>query len=110
MVDLVASLDEVFEEHLRSATVFKGMSKTVQNELLDCMASVIRECIVEEVKSARFVAIPADETTDISTQTQLVIVLRYIDGKHAVQERFFEFVPILSTTASSIPDAISKHF
>ena len=105
LVDLVASLDEVFEEHLRTATVFKGTSKTVQNELLDCMASVIRERIVE-VKSARFVAIQVDETTDVSTQTQLVLVLRYIDGKHAVQERFFEFVPIASTTASSIAEAI----
>ncbi len=106
LVDLVSSLDEVFEEHLRTATVFKGTSKTVQNELLDCMASVIRERIVEEVKAARFVAIQANETTDISTQTQLVLVLRYIDGKHAVQEWFFEFVPILSTTAGSIADAI----
>lgn len=70
------------------------------------MATVIREHIMEEVKSARFVAIVEDETTDVSTQTQLVLVLRYIDGKHAVQERFFEFVPILSTTASSIADAI----
>ena len=106
LVDLVASLDEVFEEHLRTATVFKGTSKTVQNELLNCMESVIRERIVEEVRSARFVAIQADETTDVSTQTQLVLVLRYVDGKHAVQERFFEFVPILSATASSIADAI----
>jgi len=58
---------------LRSTTVFKGTSKTVQNELLDCMASVIRERIVEEVKSARFVVMQAD---DVSTQTQLVLVLR----------------------------------
>lgn len=71
LVDLVASLDKVFEEHLRTAAVFKGTSKTVQNELLDCMASVIRERIVEEVKSARFVAIQPDETTDVSTQTRL---------------------------------------
>ena len=58
---------------MRSTTVFKGTSKTVQNELLDCMASVIRERIVEEVKSARFVVMQAD---DVSTQTQLVLVLR----------------------------------
>lgn len=49
---------------------------------------------MEEGKSARFVAIEADETTDISTQTQLVLVFRYIDKNHAVQEHFFEFIPI----------------
>ncbi|KAG7517205.1 hypothetical protein JOB18_001331 [Solea senegalensis] len=41
LVNLVASLDEVFEEHLRTATVFKGMSKMVQNKLLNCITSVI---------------------------------------------------------------------
>ena len=40
LVDLVVSLDGVLEEHLKTATVFKGTSKTVQNELLDCMLSV----------------------------------------------------------------------
>lgn len=68
-------------------------------------SSVIRERIAE-VKAARFAAIQVGETTDVSTQTQVVLVLRYIDGKHAVQERFFEFGPILSTMASSIADAV----
>lgn len=106
LVDLVASLDEMFEEHLKNSTVFKGTSKTVQNELLDSMLYVIRERITEEVKSANFIAIQADETTDVSTQTQLVFVLRYMDGKHAVQERFFEFIPIVDATANSISTAI----
>lgn len=70
------------------------------------MLSVIRARIMEEVKLARFVAVEADETTDISTQTQLVLVLRYIDRNHAVQERFFEFVPIMDATADSIVSVI----
>ena len=86
LVDLVALLDKVFEEHLLCYS-FQGHFKAVQNELLDCMLSVIRERVMEEVKSARFVAIQADETTDVSTHTQLVLVLRYIDGNHAVQEQ-----------------------
>ena len=32
--------------------MFKGTSKTVQNELLDCMSSVVRSYIQEEVKNA----------------------------------------------------------
>lgn len=75
-VDLVASLDEAFEEHMKTATVFKGTSKTVQNTLLESMLAVIRGHITEEVKSAKFVAIRADKTTDMSTQTQLVLKIR----------------------------------
>ncbi|XP_051985508.1 zinc finger MYM-type protein 1-like [Xyrauchen texanus] len=66
------------------------------------MLAVVREHIVEEVKSANFVAIQADETTDVSTQTQLVLVLRYIDPNNKVQERFFEFLPISESTSISI--------
>ncbi|KAL3063707.1 hypothetical protein OYC64_000108 [Pagothenia borchgrevinki] len=61
LVDLVSSLDTVLEEHLKTATIFKGTSKTVQNELLDCMLSVLRDYILEEVNSADFIAIQADE-------------------------------------------------
>ena len=88
LVDFVAKLDDVFDEHLKNATVFKGTSKMVQNELLECMLAVARERIVEEVKSACYLAIQADETMDVSTQKQLVLVLRYIDDNHAVQACF----------------------
>ena len=73
---IVASIDTVLHEHLQTATVFKGTSKTVQNKLLDCMLSVLRECIIGEIRSADFISIQADETMDISTQCQLVLVIR----------------------------------
>ncbi|KAM3858515.1 zinc finger MYM-type protein 1-like [Diretmus argenteus] len=102
LVDFVASRDAVLQEHLQT-TVFKG---TVQDELLDCMLSVLRECIIEEIRSADFVSIQADETTGISTQCQLVLVLRYINKANDVQERFFEFIPLQSATADSIATAL----
>lgn len=108
LVDFVASLDGVLKEHLESATVFKGTSKTVQNELLDCMCSVLREQIIKEVQSSDFLSIQADETMDIATQSQLVLVLRYIDEKHNVQERFLEFIPLQSATAESISSALKE--
>lgn len=72
LIDFVALLDTVLNEHLVSAA-FEGTSKTIQNELLDCMLSVLREYITEKVRSADFVSIQADETMDISTQYQLVL-------------------------------------
>lgn len=108
LVDFVASLDGALKEHLDSATVFKGTSKTIQNELLDCMLSVAREKIIEEVQTSHFLSIQADETTDIATQSQLVLVLRYIDDKNNVQERFFEFIPLQSATAESIATALKE--
>lgn len=77
LVDFVASLDAALQENLQTSTVFKGTSKIVQNELLDFL-SVLKECITEEIKSADFVSIQADETMDTST-CQLVLLIHYID-------------------------------
>ncbi|XP_008273895.1 zinc finger MYM-type protein 1-like [Stegastes partitus] len=108
LVDFVASLDGALREHLETATVFKGTSKTVHNELLDCMLSVAREQIIKDAQKSAFLSIQADETTDISTQSQLVLVLRYIDDKHNVQERFFEFIPLRSATSESVATALRE--
>ncbi len=108
LVDFVASLDGVLKEHLENATVFKGTSKTVQNELLDCMLPVVREHLIQEAWSSDFLSIQADETTDIATQCQLVLLLSYIDAKSNIQESFFEFIPLLSTTADSIATALKE--
>ncbi|XP_068423358.1 zinc finger MYM-type protein 1-like [Clinocottus analis] len=107
LVDAVASLDSALKEHLQGATVFKETSKTVQNELLDCMLSVVREQIIREVQSSDFLSIQADETTDMSAQTQLALVLRYINGAN-VEERFFEFIPLQSATAETIAVALKE--
>lgn len=106
LVDFVASLDNVLEEHLKTATVFKGTSKTVQNELLDSMLSVIKDYILEEVTAADFIAILADETTDVSTRCQMVLGLRYMDSNNNIQEHFFEFLTIQNANAESIATAL----
>lgn len=105
-LDFVASLDGVLEEHLKTASAFKGMSKTEQNELLECMLSVVRDHVVEEVRSAECVAIQADETTDASAHCQLVLVLRYIDAGGGVRERFFEHVTVRDATADAVAGAL----
>uniref|UniRef100_A0A1A8BMB8 Si:ch211-240b21.2 n=2 Tax=Nothobranchius kadleci TaxID=1051664 RepID=A0A1A8BMB8_NOTKA len=106
LVDLMASNDRGLREHLESATVFKGTSTTIQNELLDCMLAVLRERIVEEVNTASFLAIQVDKTTDISSHYQLVLVLRYIDKRNDVQERFFEFIKLPSDCADPVANTL----
>uniref|UniRef100_A0A1A8RRN7 Si:ch211-240b21.2 n=1 Tax=Nothobranchius rachovii TaxID=451742 RepID=A0A1A8RRN7_9TELE len=83
-VNIAEELDSSYRLAVRSHNE-EGMSTTVQNELLDSMLAVARKRITEDVIATRFVAIQADETTDVSTQTQLVLVIRYIDAQHAVQ-------------------------
>ena len=83
-------LDKGLESHFENSTVFKGISSTVQNEILECALEVYRGHIVSEVAEAPFVAVIADETTDVSTKNQMSIVLRYL-CKGKVVERFWVF-------------------
>ncbi len=72
------------------------------------MLSVVREHIIQESRNSDFLSIQADETTNIATKCQLVLELRYIDAKSNIQESFFEFIPLHSTTAESIATAVKE--
>lgn len=111
LVDFAAELDTVLKDHLQLATVFKGTSKTIQNEVLDCMFEVCRENILEEIKSSKYVAVQADETTDCSTTAQLVLIYRYVvEDKGIVEtvERFFGFYKLVNVSAEAIAHVISN--
>lgn len=49
----MAQLDEVFDEHLKHAR----HQNTVPNKLLECTLAVVRERVVDEVKSANYVTV-----------------------------------------------------
>lgn len=91
LVNFSAELDSSLKEHLSTATVFKGTSKEIQNELLDCMLFVCQENIMEEIKTAHYISLIADETSDISSVFQLVIVFRYVLTNGQPVERFWKF-------------------
>lgn len=90
LVDYTRKIDAAFNSHMEEAHVFKGTSKTVQNELLQYMLDVCREHIIKEIKKTSFLSLMADDTTDVSAKTQTVLVFRYeLNGR--IHERFWGF-------------------
>lgn len=108
LIDFAKDLDNELKVHLENATVFKGTSKTIQNELLQCMLEVCREEILQEVGDADYLAILGDETTDVSNYVQFVLVLRTVDKVGNVVERFWGFFNPAGQDAESIAAAIEK--
>ncbi|MGH0150919.1 UNVERIFIED_CONTAM: hypothetical protein FKN15_028710 [Acipenser sinensis] len=74
-----------------NASVFSGLSKTIQNELIECVAEEMAAYVDREIEDCSFFACEVDETTDISQLGQLALVLRYVDKKGNTQERFLGF-------------------
>lgn len=50
LINLSAELDNKLKLHLNWSTVFKGIYKVIQNNILDCVLFVIRQNIKNEIQ------------------------------------------------------------
>ena len=105
LVDLVSQFDSALKSHLESNSLFNGISKTVQNEILNSMFEVCREEIQNEIKSSEFLAVMTDETSDISEKSQVVITFRYVKKGKPV-ERFWGFFNPVDMTAETLASLV----
>lgn len=94
-LEALRAYDPLLDNHLKTATVFRGTSPAIQNDIIHAIRDVIIDEIKEEVSSATFTSIMLDESSDISCKSQLSTVLRFVkDG--AACERFVGFTDVSS--------------
>ena len=91
-----------------NAGVFTGVSSEIQNDLIDCIGSVIQDVIDQEVKECNFLSIQVDETTDVSTKEQLSVIIR-LDRKGEIVERFLRFVDVSADRSASAISGVVKN-
>ena len=85
--------DLVLENHLRTCSKnARYISKTSQNELINCCGNYIKDILVKEIKENRFFSVLADEASDCSNQEQLSLVIRFVDGSSEIREEFLRFL------------------
>ena len=107
LVDFACELDFDLKTHVNNSSVFKGISKSIQNDLLESILGVCKSKIRKEISDTDFVAVMCDETTDVHEKSQMVIVLRYVlHGKPV--ERFWGFFNPDSLSAESIFSVLSQ--
>lgn len=105
LINFSAELDKTLAEHLAGSSVFKGTSKEIQNDLLDCMLEVCHEVILNEIHKSPYLAVMADETTDVSLNSQMAVVLRYSRNGEP-QERFWTYLIPKNLDAESLTTEI----
>ena len=105
------SFNPEFERHLHTRVedsqrgnvgggVFTGVSADIQNDIIECVNSVIQDEIDREITQRNFLSIQVYEITDIATKEQQSDILRF-DRKGEVVERFLKFVDVSSEKATS---------
>ena len=65
--------------------VFTGVYSEIQNDLIECIDSVIQDQVDKEIENCRFLSIQVDETADVSTKEQLSVIIR-LDGEGEIVE------------------------
>ena len=83
-------------------------SKTIQNDLIDCIGSHIRDNILKEIKESKYYSILCDEVVDISNKEQVSIVLRFVDDKCDIREEFLDFRAVERITGEVLAHEIKE--
>ena len=52
LLDFLSDYDPVLKDHLESNSVFKGISKTIQNDILDSILIVCKQIIETEINNS----------------------------------------------------------
>lgn len=95
------------QQYEKVRTFFSADSKTIQNELISCIADHIKETIDNEIKEAEFFSLQVDDTTDISQKSQCSVIVRFVSKKGNVEERFLGFFDLSSDrTAEAVFEAV----
>lgn len=83
----------------------KYTSSLIQNKILQCLADMVKEEIIKEVKESAQFSVLVDETKDVKKMEQMSFVLGYYYNG-VVQESFLEFQEADKLHAASLTEEI----
>ena len=85
--------DKDLGKHLESYSKNASyISKTTQNELIECCGQIIKESLLQDIKESQYYSVIADEASDTSNKEQMSLVLRFVDKNFDVREEFLGFL------------------
>lgn len=86
------------------------LSNNTIKDRVGSMSDDIKQQVVEKVKASPFFAIQLDESTDVSSISQLMVFVRYLEG-NSIQDDLLFCRPLATTTkAGDVMDLISAFF
>ncbi|CAL2272851.1 unnamed protein product [Prunus armeniaca] len=83
----------------------KLLAPCIQKEIVNSCALETLDAVMDGLKD-RFFSILVDEARGVSVKEQMAMVLRYVDDKGHVIERFMGIQHVTDTTSSSLKDVI----
>lgn len=102
------AVDEVLEAHISKASSrATHLSPKTQNIFIQCCAEEILSKVIVKVQAAKIYYVMFDETTNLSSISQLHLLVRYTDCKK-IYESFWKFIDVRANDVFEPDDAESK--
>ncbi|XP_066338537.1 uncharacterized protein [Miscanthus floridulus] len=105
LIDFLKDNEEVRNAYDRGGLNCKMTNPDIQKDLARCCAEEITEAIMEEIGNRPF-SVLIDESRDISVKKQMTVILRYVNSKGIVVERFLALVHVKETTTDALKEAL----
>ncbi|XP_031329798.1 zinc finger MYM-type protein 1-like [Photinus pyralis] len=110
-IDYLAEFDPFLKAHLQKYSNpgsghVNYLSHAVCDEFINIMGSEVKQKLISDVKNATYFAIIVDSTPDITHTDQLTLILRFVDEKGKIRERFFGFLEIEQHDSSYLENVI----
>ena len=103
IVTLLSHWDGAFAEYMENgARNCTYLSNRAQNDLIFAMGENVLSKITEDVKAAHFFSVMMDETTDVSGNEQVSIMVRFVDNQENIQEHLIGFSAVERANAETL--------
>ncbi|GBO04649.1 hypothetical protein AVEN_224528-1 [Araneus ventricosus] len=113
-IQYLSEFDSFLKNHLeRYENAGSGnvsyLSHSVCDEFIALMENEVKQHLIAEVKEAMYYSIIVDSTPDVTHIDQLTFILRFVDEKGDIKERFFGFIPIESHDSAYLENVVLEN-
>lgn len=106
---LLADSEPLLKQHIEAPSKKNAhyMSPHSQNEVIAIIGDMIQSSIVQEIRTAKFFTIMADEVACHNSE-QMPLCIRFVDETNTPREEFIEFISLIRITGAAIGKEIES--
>lgn len=101
LMNIIAEYNNDLRTHINTRNMFLIFSSNLCNELVFCISEIILQEIKKEISETSFVSLILNEIAAVRLTNYMSFVIRYVDKKGCIKQRFLNFIELPSNDRGS---------